>query len=79
MRIEVGRFKDGRLKLIVHHEENSYFWKSSLSECPRMEDEKLRIESLLMFDWWNGQYHEEFENLWKYLRSFFLDKYKRRK
>ena len=77
MKIEVSRFMDGRLKVIVHHEESSYFWKSSLSECPRMEDEKLRVESLLALDWWNREHHEEFERLRKYLRYFFLKKYRK--
>ena len=77
MRIEIGRFKDDRLKATAQHEDNRYFWKSDLSECLRMKDEKLRIEVLLMVDWWNREYHEEFERLWKYLRLFFLNKYKR--
>lgn len=64
MKIEISRFKNSRLKLIVQHEETSYFWKSSLTECPRIEDEKLRTESLMMVEWWNKEHHEEFELLW---------------
>jgi len=64
MRIEVSRFIDGSLKVIVHHEEDSYFWKSSLTECPKFENEKLKLEVLTMVDMWNKEYHEEFELLW---------------
>ena len=64
MRIEVGRFKDGRLKVTYRHEDNSYFWKSDLTECPRFEDEKLKLEVLFMVDWWNKKHHKEFELLW---------------
>jgi aminoglycoside/choline kinase family phosphotransferase len=64
MKIEVSRFKDGRLKVIVHHEEKSYFWKSSLTECPRFENEKMKLEALMMVDWWNKRHRREFELLW---------------
>lgn len=63
MKIEVNRFKDGSLKVIVHHEEDSYFWKASLTECPKIENEKLKLEVLMMVDWWNGEHHEEFKHL----------------
>ena len=66
MKIEVSRFgKDGRLKVIVRHEANSFFWPTDLTECPRFEDEKLRVEVLHMVDWWNKGHHEEFELTWK--------------
>ena len=55
---------DGSLKVIVHHEEDSYFWKSSLTECPKFDNEKLKLEVLAMVDLWNKEYHKEFEVLW---------------
>lgn len=64
MKIEVGRFKDGRLKVVIRHEESSYFWTSSLTECPSFENEKLRLEVLMMVDSWNKKHHREFELLW---------------
>jgi len=72
MEIEVSRFKDGRLKIIVHHKENSYFWASSLTECPKFENEKLKLEVLMMADWWNKEHHREFELLWN---SLFVNKH----
>jgi len=77
MYMKVDRFtKDDRLKATAQHEDNSYFWKSDLTECLVFENEKLRIEVLLMIDWWNRTHHEEFDRLWKYLRFHFLDKFK---
>ena len=71
MKIGISRFwKDGRLKATVQHEENSYFWESDLTECLKFEDEKLRIEVLVMIDWWNRNYHDEFEQLWNLLRKW---------
>jgi hypothetical protein len=67
MKIEVSRFKDGRLKVIIRHEEDSYFWKSSLTECPKFENEKLKLEVLMMVDWWNRKGHKEFELSWNSL------------
>jgi hypothetical protein len=64
MKIEVSRFKDGKLKVIVRHEENSYFWKSDLTECPRFQNIKRILEVLMMVDWWNKERHNEFELLW---------------
>lgn len=64
MKIEVNRFKDGRLKVVVHHEETSHFWALSLTECPQFENEKLKLEVLMMVNWWNEEQHEEFELLW---------------
>ena len=69
MKMEVGRYRDGRLKAKAQHEGNSYFWPSDLTECLRFEDEKLRIEVLTMVDWWNKKYHKEFEQLWILLRN----------
>ena len=72
MKIEISRFKDGRLKVIVHHEEDSYFWKDSLTECPTFPNEKLKIETLMMVNWWNKEHHKEFELLWD---SWLKDKF----
>jgi hypothetical protein len=67
MKIEVSRFKDGELKVTYRHENNSYFWKSDLTECPKFENEKLKLEVLMMVDWWNKKHHTEFELLWNSL------------
>jgi len=64
MRIEVSRFRGGKLKVTYRHEDNSYFWKSDLTECPTFENEKLKVEVLMMVDSWNKKHHEEFELLW---------------
>ena len=78
--MKVKRFKkDGRLEAIAQHEDNSYFWKSDLTEAIVLKDEKLRIEVTLALDLWNRKYHEKFEHLWEVMRkldvfkSFFLD------
>lgn len=76
MRIEISRYPDGRLKVIVHHEENSYFWKSNLTECLTFPDEKHKLEVLLMVDWWNRKHHKDFEVYWNYLRGKLSDIYK---
>ena len=79
MRIEISRFKDGRLKVIVHYEEDSNFWKSDLTECPAFPKLKDKIETTLALDLWNRKYHDRFEHLWEVMRnldifkSFFLD------
>jgi len=67
MKIEVSRFKDNRIKVIVHHQEDSYFWVSCLTECPKFENEKLKLEVLMMVDWWNKEHHKEFGLLWNSL------------
>jgi len=59
MKIEVSRFKDGKLKVIVRHEENSYFWRSNLTECPKFENVKHILEVLMMVDWWNKEYYRK--------------------
>jgi len=69
MKIEVGRYPNGNLKVIVHHEEDSFFWKSNLTECLKFEIEKLRLEVLLAIDLWNRNYHRVFEELWKQLKD----------
>jgi hypothetical protein len=72
MKMEISRFwKDGKLKAKAQHEDNSYFWKSDLSECLKFEDEKLRVEVLVMVDWWNKKYHDEFEQLWNLLKNIY--------
>ena len=80
MYMKIDRFKkDGRLKATAQHEDNSYFWKSDLSECLVFKNEKLITEVLLMVDWWDREHHEEFERLWNYMRFHFLDKYRQYK
>lgn len=75
MRIEISRFKDGRLKLIVHYEEgDSNFWKSDFTECPTFPQLKDKIEFTLAIDLWNRKYHRKFENLWENMR--YMDVFK---
>jgi len=77
MKIELGRFSDGRIRVNAQHEEDSSnFRKSDLSECLKYEDEKDRLEALLMVDWWNKHYHDNFEELWNVLRNIYYFKEK---
>jgi len=76
MKMKIKRSSDGRLLAIVDHEENSYFWASSLTECPTFSDEEFRLEVLLMVDWWNRKHHNEFEVYWNYLRGKLANIYK---
>lgn len=78
MKIEIGRFRDGRLKVVVQHEETSYFWEHSLTECIVEEDEKLRLETLLMVEHWNEEHHKEFELLWRQFSGSRASKKKRK-
>jgi len=68
--MKVKRSPAGNLLAIIQHEENSYFWKSDLTECPTYADEKLKLEVLLMVDWWNNYFHEDFEVWWNLLMRF---------
>lgn len=71
MKVVVGRFKDGRIKITKEYEkEDSNFRESDSSECLRYDQKKLELEALLMGDHWNKEHHERFETLWKYLTSF---------
>jgi len=82
MRIEISRFKDGRLKVIVHYDEDSNFWKSDLTECLAFSKEKDKIEATLAIDLWNRKYHDKFEHLWQIMKnmdvfkSFFQDRHR---
>jgi len=67
--ILLERFPNGHLKVLIQHEENSYFWKSNLTECPPFSDEKDRIEVLTMVDHWNKEHHDEFEVWWNSRRN----------
>ena len=69
MEMKLKRSPDGKLLAITQHEENSYFWKSDLTECLTYPDEKFRLEVLLMVDWWNKLFHTEFEIWWKLLKN----------
>jgi len=82
MRIEISRFKNGRLKVIVHYDEDSNFWKSDLTECLAFSKEKDKIEATLAIDLWNRKYHDKFEHLWQIMKnmdvfkSFFQDRHR---
>ena len=85
MFMKVKRYKDGRLEAVAQHENNSYFWKSDLTESIVLEDEKLRIETTLALDLWNRKYHDKFEHLWQIMKnldvfkSFFQDRHRQYK
>lgn len=76
MKIEISRFKDGKLKVVVHHENNSYFWKSDLTECVKFENLKDELETLVMTDCWNKKYHKQFEELWNFVKNIYYLKSK---
>lgn len=70
MKIVVGRFKDGRLKVVkILEDKDSNFWKSNNSECLRYDHKKDEIEAVLMVDVWNNNYHEKFERIWNSLKN----------
>ena len=39
-----------------------------------MMTKKLEVEVLLMVDWWNRTYHEEFERSWNMLKKIYKKK-----
>ena len=58
MEIKIKRSIKGELLAITQHEQNSYFWKANLTECPRFEDIKMELEVTLMTSWWNKAFLE---------------------
>ena len=73
MKLELCRFNDGKWKLIVRHENSSYFWVSDLTECAKFDNVKDVVEALIMVDYWNRNFHESFEFTWKSLRNIDSD------
>jgi len=53
LRIEVERFPNGNLKVIVRFEPTSNFWKRDLTWCPSFEEVKLLVQTLLSIDTMN--------------------------
>ena len=53
MRVEVDRFPNGNLKVIVRFEPTSNFWKKDLTWCPSLEEVKLLVQTLLSIDTMN--------------------------
>ena len=60
MKIEVSRFKDGRLKVKVVFESNSNFWKESLTWVPTFEEIERIALSLHSVDGTNKQMQNYF-------------------
>lgn len=50
MQIEVERFPNGNLKVIVRFEPSSNFWKKDLTWCPSMAEIELLVHSLFAVD-----------------------------
>ena len=53
MKIEVERFPNGNLKVIVRFEPPSNFWKRDLTWCPSFEEVKLLVQTLISIDTMN--------------------------
>ena len=65
MKVEVGRFHDGDLKVLVHFEPNSNFWKETLTWVPTVREIELILNTLLGID---------VINRWKKYRRNYLGK-----
>ena len=50
MKVEVERFSDGDLKLLVRFEPNSNFWKENLTWVPTLEEIDRILKALLGID-----------------------------
>ena len=53
MKVEVGRFYDGDLKVLVRFEPNSNFWKETLTWVPTVKEIELILNTLLGIDVFN--------------------------
>lgn len=54
MKVEVGKFGDGRsLKVLVRFEEASNFWADNSTWVPKIEEVKHILEALLAVDEYN--------------------------
>jgi len=62
MKIEVERFPNGNLKVIVRFEPSSNFWKKDLTWCPSLEEVKLLVQTLLSIDTMNRILRKHREN-----------------
>jgi len=63
MKVEVGRFSDGRLCIIVHFEEKTNFWRKE-SECtwvPTLEEIERIALSLYSVDGTNRELKNRFK------------------
>jgi len=60
MKVEIGRFSDGRLCTIIHFEEKSNFWKndSGGTWVPTFEEIERIVLSLYAIDGVNNQLNE---------------------
>lgn len=53
MKVEIGRFYDGDLKVLVRFESNSNFWKETLTWVPTVKEIELILNTLLGIDVFN--------------------------
>ena len=50
MKVEVERFYDGKLKVLVRFESKSNFWKETLTWVPTFKEMELILNSVLGID-----------------------------
>ena len=50
MKVEVERFYDGDLKVVIRFEPNSNFWKDTLTWVPSLKEIELILNTLLGID-----------------------------
>lgn len=53
MKVEISRFYDGDLKVLVRFESNSNFWKETLTWVPTVKEIELILNTLLGIDVFN--------------------------
>ena len=69
MKVEVGRFKDGKLKVKIVFEPNSNFWKDSLTRVSTFEEIDRIHKTLLGIDTINRLEKREIE---EFLKDIFV-------
>ena len=50
MKVEIGRFYDGDLKVLIRFEPSSNFWKETLTWVPTIKEIELILNTLLGID-----------------------------
>jgi len=53
MKVEVEKFPNGNLKVVVRFEPNSNFWKTDLTWCPSLKEVELLVQTLVSIDTMN--------------------------
>ena len=73
--MKIKRKPNGELLALVQHENSSNFWASDLTECPKFEEMRDKLEVTLMTAWWNIAHHDEFEIWWNCIKRFYQRMY----